>query len=446
MWLPTVFLIVLVGTQQTLADRVLVLGETSAIKETHSVFLNSVKERGHDLTIRAADDSQLALFKHGQLIFDHLFVLAPGVQVFGGSLSPAEISKFVDAGGNVLVAAGSNIGDALRELAVEHGFEFDEFGTSVVDHFNYDVKLDGGDHTTIVVKDNQLINSELIVGNSAKLNPVLFKGVGLSAGKLNNLALKIVKADGTAYSHDPKASPVKNPSLAGSRTLLVGGLQARNNARIVFSGSVDLFSDAFFAAQVNPSNPIVKAKGVVSGNAEFAASISKWVMKESGVLRVNSVNHHKKGETVPPAEDYFITDDVVYTINIEELKNGKWVPFQGKDVQLEFVRIDPFVRQTMKNINGRQTAAFKIPDVLGVYKFLVDYRRVGYTHVYDVQQVSVRPLWHTQYERFIRSAYPYYASSFSMMFGLVLFSIVYLYHKDTPVKGAKVLESEKKKN
>ncbi len=34
-------------------------------------------------------------------------------------------------------------------------------------------------------------------------------------------------------------------------------------------------------------------------------------------------------------------------IEIEELKNGKWVPFTANDVQMEFVRIDPFVRQTM---------------------------------------------------------------------------------------------------
>ncbi|VDM82722.1 unnamed protein product [Strongylus vulgaris] len=44
--------------------------------------------------------------------------------------------------------------------------------------------------------------------------------------------------------------------------------------------------------------------------------------------------------------------------------------------------------------------------------------------------VSVRPLLHTQYERFIRSAYPYYASSFSMMVGVVLFSFVFLYYRE----------------
>ena len=158
------------------------------------------------MTVRAADDAQLAVFKHGHLIFDHLFVLAPGVQVFGGSLSPIEISKFVDAGGNVLIAAGSNIGDALREVAVEHGFEFDEAGTAVIDHHNYDQTLDAGDHTTIVVGKDQLISAELIVGNAAKLGPVLFRGVGLVSGKSNNLALNIVKASGTAFSSDPKAA------------------------------------------------------------------------------------------------------------------------------------------------------------------------------------------------------------------------------------------------
>lgn len=48
-------------------------------------------------------------------------------------------------------------------------------------------------------------------------------------------------------------------------------------------------------------------------------------------------------------------------------------------------------------------------------------------------QVSVRPLQHTQYERFIPSAYPYYVSAFSMMIGVFLFSFVFLYYKeDTP--------------
>ena len=37
-----------------------------------------------------------------------------------------------------------------------------------------------------------------------------------------------------------------------------------------------------------------------------------------------------------------------YSIVIEQLSNGKWVPFVGDDIQLEFVRIDPFVRTFLK--------------------------------------------------------------------------------------------------
>jgi oligosaccharyltransferase complex subunit beta len=111
---------------------------------------------------------------------------------------------------------------------------------------------------------------------------------------------------------------------------------------------------------------------------------------------------------------------------------GKWVPFQAKDVQLEFVRIDPFVRLSLNVSKGVFQALFKLPDVYGVYQFKVDYKRIGYTNLYSTTQVSVRPFTHTQYERFIFSAYPYYFSAFSMMFGLFVFSMVYLHHRDEP--------------
>ncbi len=39
----------------------------------------------------------------------------------------------------------------------------------------------------------------------------------------------------------------------------------------------------------------------------------------------------------------------VFNVQFEEFVYGKWLPFNGTDVQLEFVRIDPFVRTTLKN-------------------------------------------------------------------------------------------------
>ena len=34
----------------------------------------------------------------------------------------------------------------------------------------------------------------------------------------------------------------------------IGGVQARNNARVIFSGSLDFFSDEFFTAEVEPEH------------------------------------------------------------------------------------------------------------------------------------------------------------------------------------------------
>ena len=140
------------------------------------------------------------------------------------------------------------------------------------------------------------------------------------------------------------------------------------------------------------------------------------------------------GEQGPPENPsaYTIKDDAVYSIDIEEYKNGKWVPYNGNDVQMEFVRIDPFVRLTLTNKNGHFEGKFKIPDVYGVYQFKVDYVRTGLTRLYSTTQFSVRPWRHDQYERFISSAYPYYASAFSMMAGVLMFSVVFLHHSEKP--------------
>ena len=49
---------------------------------------------------------------------------------------------------------------------------------------------------------------------------------------------------------------------------------------------------------------------------------------------------------------YYFSSFQVYSIRIEELVDGKWESFQGTDVQLEFFRIDPFVRTTLNKSNG----------------------------------------------------------------------------------------------
>ncbi|CAF5151054.1 unnamed protein product, partial [Rotaria socialis] len=44
------------------------------------------------------------------------------------------------------------------------------------------------------------------------------------------------------------------PATVGKRTLLISVLQARNNARVGFVGSLDFFSNDFFLSAAQPNN------------------------------------------------------------------------------------------------------------------------------------------------------------------------------------------------
>jgi oligosaccharyltransferase complex subunit beta len=335
------------------------------------------------LNFKLADDANLILSKYGEYLYKNLIIFAPSVEEFGGSVSVETITDFVDNGGNVLVAGSSQAGDALRELASECGFEVDEENAAVIDHLNFDVS-DSGDHTTIVAAPEHLIDSAVMVG-SRNVAPLLYKGTGLLADKENSLVLQVLTADSSAYSYVPDSVIREYPHAVGRGTLLIAALQARNNARILFSGSLFFFSDEAFTSGVQRVQDGKKFEK--SGNQDVATALSKWVFGENGRIRVVSVTHHKEGEKQPPMA-YTILENVVYTIQIEKLENGQWKPFDKNDVQLEFVRIDPFVRTTLKSIgSGKFQTTFKVPDVYGVYQFKVDYDRVGFTHLYSATQV-----------------------------------------------------------
>ena len=122
----------------------------------------------------------------------------------------------------------------------------------------------------------------------------------------------------------------------------------------------------------------------------------------------------------------------VYSIQLEEWNGRRWVPFLANDVQFEFIMLDPHVRRVMShNDKGVYTIEFQLPDRYGVFTFRVDYQRLGYSFFTAIERSPVRPFRHNQYERFIDAAFPYYASSFSLMVGLFLFSWVFLYHRDS---------------
>ena len=66
----------------------------------------------------------------------------------------------------------------------------------------------------------------------------------------------------------------------------------------------------------------------------------------------------------------------------------------------------------------------------GIFKFVVDYKRLGYTNILLSEQIPIRHFKHDEFERFIVAAYPYYSSAFSVMIAFFIFSFVFLYHKE----------------
>jgi oligosaccharyltransferase complex subunit beta len=103
---------------------------------------------------------------------------------------------------------------------------------------------------------------------------------------------------------------------------------------------------------------------------------------------------------------------------------------RADDIQIAFTMLDPHVRQPLTHDgNGRYSLRFKVPDVYGVFKYVLDYSHRGYSYISLQQVVPVRPYKHDEYERFLLPAYPYYASVLSTMAAFFLLGFVFLYSK-----------------
>lgn len=94
--------------------------------------------------------------------------------------------------------------------------------------------------------------------------------------------------------------------------------------------------------------------------------------------------------------------------------------------------LDPYIRLNLNHTqNGKYKATFKAPDQYGIFEFRVLFDSLGYGGLGALsQRAPVYPIRHNQYDRFLSSAWPYYASEFSMLAALFVFSLLFLFHKE----------------
>lgn len=424
-----------IGGSRTLA----VLEDMSTV-HSHSLFFGDLWRLGHEVTYSAPGD--VVLSKYGEATYDNVVIFASDISDLA-----EDLTEFMSKGGNILVATSSSVSNSLRDFAESCGVEFDMEGSSVMDHFSFSADFDTDKSHTAILSENAVSDSAILktyAALPATQQKVMFKGIGHAIDEKNVLAVRVLRGNPTSYSADPKKSIGEYPENAGADTLLVSALQGRNNARISFAGSLDMFSNAVYAAEGN-------------ANDVFGKDLAAWTFGQAGVLRFRDVTHHKSDGSPPdvilhekerpndlpsslyPDPEitrnslvYRIKDELVFSMVVEEYVNGEWAPFAAKDMQLEFVMLDPHVRTTMQSDakTGKTVATFVAPDNYGIFKFRVLYRRAGYSILHVEVPVSVRPFKHNEYDRYLFTAYPYYASSFSAMAAFLVFSVFFLFSSD----------------
>ncbi|KHO01343.1 Oligosaccharyl transferase complex, subunit Wbp1 [Metarhizium album ARSEF 1941] len=369
------------------------------------------------------------------------------LKALGPNLTPNILVDFVNANGNILVALSSARPTpwSLTSLLTEVGIALPPERTgTVVDHFNYDTLSAPEAHDVLVLDAPSSVRPGL--KNYFEVPGVLSfpHGVGHALGP-GALLTPVIRAPSTAYSYNPKEQPdAVDPEdlfAAGKQLALVSVFQARNSARVAVVGSAEMLQDTWLDATVSRPG----GRKVRTENREFAKRLSGWTFQEIGVLRVNSIEHHLKGDNQTNPHIYRIKNDVSYSISISEYSWDKWEPYTlpaNDALQLEFSMLSPFYRLDLKPVRVGDAAtvygaSFKLPDQHGIFNFKINYKRPFLTYVEEKNTVSVRHIAHDEWPRsyVISGAWPWISGIGATVGGFVGFCAIWMYSK--PVEGNK---------
>jgi oligosaccharyltransferase complex subunit beta len=414
---------VLATSKVEVGKRTLVMLDDFSTKYSHSMFFGQLEKAGYELSYVIAGEENFLIESYGSWLYDHIIVFVVTTEQFNQFVDAETLVRFVDNGGNILIATSEGAAEGVLELASELGSEIDVTGTAVIDHFHFNAATDDGHHSHVVIPASSVSkDASFAVGQLS--GPVLFRGVAQQIEK-TPFVFPLLSASKTAYSAVPGERLEDNNVLIGQDIVLVTGIQGRNNARCVISGSLDLFSDAFFTAQVVDGS----AASAPSANVEFAANLWSWVTKHRGNIRL--VDFHQHGSDSLPAHTYVVKENISVSFGLEVLsENGEWVPFSTSEAIVEFTMLYPFYRIPVKEVAaGKYAVTFVAPDAHGTYSLIVEYVHHGHTFVRSLETINIRPYRHTEFERFIPMAMPYYASILSVTAALCLFSIIFLLGK-----------------
>ncbi|PVG02191.1 Dolichyl-diphosphooligosaccharide-protein glycosyltransferase 48kDa subunit [Serendipita vermifera] len=403
--------------------RVLVVLEPALSKSSFSKFFEGLEARGYELSFREPKAEKPLLVEYDVPNFDHVIYFTPTTKSFAPDLAPTHLLPLLQDKVNFIIALSTTT-TPLHPFGAEFGLTLPPPETPLMSHF----PPRSGPRTTLEIPVSS--DSKVV---SAGLPPIVYSGINFGLGT-NPMLFPIINAPAESFATDTtkddetdilvEATNKGGEGLwAGSSMAVVAGFQTKSGARVVWTGSVDMFSDDYLNQKTG--------SGKRSGNEIVVRDLSKWAFQENMVLRVDKVEHHRVGET-EPREQYTINDEVVYSISISRYtpSTAKWEPYSDiKDMQLEFTMLDPHIRTSLKPVDGQPgvyQTVMRVPDRHGVFKFVVDHRRKGWTSLYSATTVPVVPPRHDEYPRFLSAAWPYYIGAISTSVGFILFSALWL--------------------
>lgn len=330
-----------------------------------------------------------------------------------------------------------------KDLANEFGVNFEEYGYNLNGGKAARKTAQAAFKTESIAWSKNLFKPLERVFTKPERPILVEDGIGavLDTMENNQHVFPILRGDvGTHSRNSNQTGATEYGMVSGNQLTIVAGYQTQYNQRVVISGSTKMCSNAAMMATRDIEQGLTIQS---SSNYVLCTELVEWNMQERGVVRVDNIKHRKVGDewTGANPENYKREVDIEYFSDIWEKKNGQWVPFVADDVQFQFTMMDPYYQVALEQKDTNSATymyQLKTPWRLGIFKFIIDFKRYGFTYIDNKLEVSVIQLRHDEFPRFETTGFPYFANVFVLMASSFLFVIHFAFSDFSKVKGVKL--------
>ena len=253
--------------------KTLVLLDSWATIETHSIFFDILKRSGHTLTFEMATNNPPEIKYYEEYFFNNMIIMAPSIKELKNPLGHKEIIDFVQAGHNLMVFGDRDTRKALKNLANEFGIDYENIGFTLYDsenefsRSNSDAIFSSNIFEPLTDTSKQ---SQKTFSRPQKSNPIAYSGIGQINDPNNQFVFPILRAEQSTYSFNKGIEQLAN-TKSGEEIVLVSGYQTRHNERASFSGSISMCSNHYFLMTVDEEGTIQS-----SSNYQFCKELALW--------------------------------------------------------------------------------------------------------------------------------------------------------------------------